>query len=220
MMTSWGAGTFPFFSILEEYDPDEAFELRGQNRFPLLILDHQFFPMFMDWALSCSSEDGTGDLVLFLSEADSFRFNTALRSNHRQGIDIKRLQKLLLNVPSFLEHGEGHRFLSIAHQVTQMGLSMPALFDASLQFLWNEYVKKGQRIHTSSVWNSIKKKIHAEVSIDLYSIIGDDHYCMYFQTFLSSNEQDVLCLECWKNVRHVIATLQVRYLYIYKQGRL
>lgn len=208
-MASWGAGTFPFFSILEEYEPQEALELRGQNRFPLLILDHQFFPMFLDWALSCSNEDGTGDLVLFLSEADSFRFNTALRSNHRHGIDVARLRKLLLNTSSFLENGEGHYILSLAQQVTERGMSMPALFDAPLQCLWEEFVKKGQLIHQSTVWSSIKKKIHAEVSIDLYSIVGDDHYCVYFESFLSSNAQDVLCLECWKNVRHIIATLQV-----------
>jgi hypothetical protein len=210
-MASWGAGSFPFFSILEEYDPQEALELRGQNRFPLLILDDQFFPMFMDWALSCEQREGasTGDLVLFLSETDSFRFNTALRSNHRHRIDIPRLQRLLQSVPSFARQKEGKHFLSVAQHVEKMGMSLPALFDGSLQFLWEEFVQKGQRIHESVVWNSFKKKINAEVSIDLYSLISDDHYCIYFETFLSSDEHDVLCLTCWKNVRHVIATLQV-----------
>ena len=216
-MSSWGAGAFPFFSILEEYDPKEALELRGKNRFPLLILDDQFFPMFMDWALSCN--DNTEDLVLFLSETDSFRFNTSLKSDYRNGIDIKRLENVLIDTMSYSNLYAGEEYLSILHRVGDMGLNIPALYDIALQYLWNELLQRGQKIHKSNVWISFKKKIHSEVSIDIYTLLNDDHHSIYFESFLSSNSHDVLCLECWRDVRHVIATLQVLKIPDPKSGR-
>lgn len=122
---------------------------------------------------------------------------------------MDKLQQLLLNIPSFEKQKEAKAFLNMIQQVAKMGMNMPALCDGAIQFLWEEFVRNSQRIHKSLVWNSIKKKIHAEVSIDFYFIVNDDHSCIYFENFLSSDEKDVLCLQCWQDVRHIIATLQV-----------
>jgi hypothetical protein len=166
-------------------------------------------------------------VILFLCEHDSFRFNTATTtsttatpatatatlksssSQRNESIDIHKLKTLLCGLPSFLSLEDGQEFITVIQQVSDMGMHIPALYDAAIQFLWEDFVQKSQRIHMSPVWNSMKKKINDEVSIDFHTVISDDHNSVYFENFLSSDEKDVLCLQCWQNVRHIIATLQV-----------
>jgi hypothetical protein len=190
---------FPDFAILPQYDPNESVELKNKNKFILLLLDDEYFTLFMDWAI----EEKFSDELTFLIEADTFRFNSQCK-------DFSTLQRLVdqHNNLNISQHGLQNYNISL-RDILSNNIPLQASLAVACQFVWNDILNKGQYIHKSIVWNSMKKKILENFKIELITVIGDDHYVIYFREFLSKNSGDLRCLSCWQDVRHVISAVQL-----------
>lgn len=192
--------TFPQFDILIQFQPKESTELKNKNKFILLILENDYFPYFMDWAHT----EKFSESITFLTQADMFRFNAEYA-----GLDIlKRLMSDFMNLK--LEHHSGiNRFRKQIQDIYLNNIELPAALAIGCSYVWNDILRKGQRIHKSKMWASLRKKIIENFKLELITVISDDHYSLYFKEFLSSSAGDVRCLACWRDVRHVIQAIQI-----------
>jgi hypothetical protein len=190
---------FPQFEILQQYQSRECVELKSRNKFPLLVLDDAFFPLFIDWAM----ESKMSELLMFLFENDSFRFQveTSLQ------MEPLRIDAVTHQLNRVYTNHEYESRMHIIKELISYGIVMPAAFACLCSFVWKDFLDRGQRIHRSSVWRSFRKKIVEHVDIGFDTVIGDDHHYVYFNQFLTQTKGDTACLSCWRDIRHVTTAL-------------
>lgn len=192
---------FPRFEILNQYQSKECFELKSRNKFPLLVLDASYFPLFIDWAM----ESKMSELLLFLFENDSFRFQVQM-SLQMEPLRIQALSRQLDNVYTNREY-DIH--IQVINDLMNYGIDVPASFSCLCSFVWRDFLDRGQRIHRSNVWTSFRKKILEDIEIDFNAVIGDDHHYVYFNQYLTQSKGDMACLLCWRDIRHVTSALDL-----------
>lgn len=88
-------------------------------------------------------------------------------------------------------------------------IEMPASLASVCNYSWDLFLTRAQKIHHSSVWSSFTKKIIEGYDVDFNFVITDDHYSGYFKQYLLQVPGDAESLSCWRDIRHVLSTLQI-----------
>jgi hypothetical protein len=132
-----------------------------------------------------------------LLEADKFRFVSP-------NIHLKDLISSL-----DLLQADSSPYMTAVLDLNLHHINMPAAFASLCAYKWELFLSKAQKIHQSSVWSSFSKKIIEGYQMDLHFVITDDHYSAYFKQYLLHHPGDAESLSCWRDIRHVLSTVQI-----------
>lgn len=170
-----------------------------------LLLDDQYFPYFLDWAIS-TPRLGVSDIVLFLLGADVFKFpHQDKTADYMNTIDVA--EQYVCNHPVLEELIPPQRLKELA---TLRACRVPLIASLAVpcNLVWGEYERSLEDVYSSGQHAvALKKKIISGESHTLLSIVSSNEWRGFFEKYIENNEETYSCYKCWRVASAVLENI-------------